>query len=321
MLDYFDTNVFDFIAALGESAKAKKLLASRRAALLASEFHLLELIAIPDALTRRNQLLTLTTLATRYSEMPLPWLHAKEVRNEIGRCRSHWLRTISTPKEASVFIRRHRQQWAFAKQGKLQRNRTYDQFRQDAERGVHSSHAFQKLARKVHQSKRQSQALVRHWHDGTQEVRTPLDSPEAYWRSDNADCWSAAVVNRNPSSRDYADYLLPYLVDDAFLDPSYDKFWMIDVVGENMPRNRISGLSSFFQLQHKLGHGNSFDALHANYLLDVDLFVTADRAFQKVLCQICAHTTRPLAKPVLIDRARASAVEVIDEVLTESSSQ
>lgn len=132
---------------------------------------------------------------------------------------------------------------------------------------------------------------------------------ERNWRQECLQSWHNALVNREPGSRDYVDYLGPYLKPSAFVDPvSTARFWLTEVDGDRVPLNRATGLAHFFQLEHKVGHGNPLDSLHACYLLDVDVFVTADRAFATTLDKLKTHLAHH-ADVLFVDRSSASTVD------------
>ena len=121
---------------------------------------------------------------------------------------------------------------------------------------------------------------------------------------------------RASASRDYADYVGPYLKDSAFIDEqSTASFWLHEVDPLRVLLNRICGLAAHLQLNYKIGHGNPCDSLHACHLSDADLFVTADRAFFGI-CQAIANRTDKVARVALIDRAAVSTVSEIERVAT-----
>ena len=149
----------------------------------------------------------------------------------------------------------------------------------------------------------------RAWRDGAVGFGAiaPDDSERA-WRAECLQCWHNAVVNRVPASRDYWDYLGPYLTKTAFGDPiATARFWLDEVDGDQTPLNRVTALTNHFQLKHKIGQGNQLDSLHACYLLDVDTFVTADKAFAGILGRLKTFFGRT-ARVLLIDRSSSSTV-------------
>jgi hypothetical protein len=141
--------------------------------------------------------------------------------------------------------------------------------------------------------------------------------PEVFWRVDSLQVWYNAIEDKDPASRDYADWLGTDLRPGCFRDESYLSFWLREVASEAMPLNRLVGLVDFYQLQKKISHGNAADQLHAGYWLRSDLFVTADRAFHEVLTEVRNrhYPERPL--PVLAERSAVSFVSQLEGFLSE----
>src|SRR5260370_119306 len=73
--------------------------------------------------------------------------------------------------------------------------------------------------------------LGRRWNlalAGPHGTAVPVDvnGPEVYWRVASLQVWYNAIEARNPASRDYADWLGPYLREGCFRDDSYPSFWL-----------------------------------------------------------------------------------------------
>jgi hypothetical protein len=150
------------------------------------------------------------------------------------------------------------------------------------------------------------------------EVVSDVDlcDPEMFWRADCLMAWHNALVIRSPASRDYADWLDPYIKEAAFNDPTYKRFWLQDIRAEKVPRNRLVSMVTYYQMHHKIAHGNAEDQIHAGNLLDVDLFFTADRAYHTVLLEVVSRHFTNVARPVLLDRRAPSALSELSSALS-----
>ena len=147
-----------------------------------------------------------------------------------------------------------------------------------------------------------------------------IEDAETFWRVECLLVWFNAVSLRYKASRDYADWLAPYLKDGAFQDPSYKEFWLQDVKSENVPLNRLTGLVGYYQTKRKITHGNAADQIHASHILDADLFVTADTAFHGVLLDVQTnHFPQSHCRIALVERGASSAVAELCRVLDESA--
>jgi len=193
--------------------------------------------------------------------------------------------------------------------------RAYAAYRRDAEPGIRISREAQRMERSSYLKKDANLWLLTASKDSAQAVaRCDLNDPEQAWRVNCLQVWHNAVVNRVPASRDYVDYLGPYLRPEAFKDDRKTAdFWLREVDSTRMPLNRSSGLAHYFQLEHKISHGNPCDTLHACYLLNVEVFVTADTAFAKVLKEV-QRCVSGRAQIVRIRRGTASTLKELERI-------
>jgi FlaA1/EpsC-like NDP-sugar epimerase len=118
--------------------------------------------------------------------------------------------------------------------------------------------------------------------------------------------------------RDYFDWLSPYVITDSFVWRDYLYFWLRDVDLSKMPLNTITGLAEFYQPQYKVTHGNFLDCIHANYLMNSDILVTADRIFYKVLTHVCENH-KVNASPMLIAWGQGSAVVQLANAIEQTA--
>jgi hypothetical protein len=307
---YFDTNVYSFIAAHGEADAVRRLLKDCKHRVQASASNLFEVWGITDRKAQALELKTLTAVASSFEERPQSWLHAQEVRREVGRCRPSWLKAASFTKTERHLLKGHTKLWGYAKAHRLHPGHAHawEAYRRDFEPGVASGREFQKSLKEF---KRRGTTTFNLLIEGqTETPRTDLDlnDPEMYWRASSLMVWHSALAIRTPASRDYADWLSPYVKEDAFSEPTYFEFWLEDVKAENVPRNRLMGLVRYYQLRRKITHGNARDQLHANHLLDADVFFTADQAFYACLVEVVEkHLVGP-ARPILLNRSAQSAL-------------
>jgi len=124
------------------------------------------------------------------------------------------------------------------------------------------------------------------------------------WRFEGANVWWRGLVTEPRRARrvggdtTYADWA------GASLDldmvgrnrPDFNRFWYYEVSADSMPRAWLRSMVHWVQLETKIGVGNPRDAQHAAYLLDADIFVTADRRFRRVLDLCGRGRPHPLPK-------------------------
>lgn len=318
MIIYFDTNIYDYIAETAEEHALRSFLTGCGITVLVSSTNVLEIQATSDPTYRAKQFAALAIVGDEFEPEPQSFLHAKELLDEVARCRPQWLRTRpdrTLYKQALDFLRHHADTWQTVRAFRSISDASFSMYIADAEPGIQRNISYQTELGKVVKNNAASKVQI--------GVSLPLDrqdlphklaplAPETYWRLNCMTVWRNAVVDRIRASRDYADWVLPFLRPDAFLDESYRKFWMEDVKAGNLPRNKIMSLVSYYQLSYKVTRGNSMDELHASVLPDVDIFVTADRRFKLALDHVAAGSPR---KVVLVERKGPSCLAALRRAL------
>jgi hypothetical protein len=307
---YLDTNVYSMLAERGDASAVRSLFRSRGVEVLVSGLNLLEIWAIPSRRDQRREADALLEVATEFEGLPLAYRHCREVLAELRHLRPEWVRRIVHYRKARAFLAGHLDEWHRFRDGWLPDPGAYAAYRRDAEAGGSASRAVQRLERSSRLKNDLNLWLVATTQDSAQAVaRRDLNDPEQAWRIECLQVWHNAIVNQEPASRDYIDYLGPYLRPEAFADKRKTAdFWLREVDATRMPLNRSSGLAHYFQLAHKITHGNPGDILHTCYLLDVDVFVTADTAFANVLSEVQRRVPGS-AQVAYILRGAASTLE------------
>lgn len=319
---YFDSNIYGFISEKREDESVRQFLDENNYMVEASSDNLFEMYHIPDQAKCKQALRTLTAVAFSYETKPQSWRQAQEVLGEIKRFKPYWFRQPSSPKliaEEKNFLRVHKENWEKAKELYIPQNPSTEAYRRDYENGVANTKLVQKtLRQRLLENKLELSILSQTKSGKIDEVITDdlLDDTELFWRVNNMLVWFEAIARRNPSSRDYADWLLPYIRDDAFrtTTPSYSDFWLKQVRPQKVPKNRITALADYYQMKYKITHGNAGDQMHTCHLLDVDVFVTADKTYCQVISEVKAHFPA-CAKIVFVNRGAYSALDELKRVL------
>jgi hypothetical protein len=312
---YFDTSIYSYVAATGESHDVRRLLTDRACSLIASRTNIFEIYAIPRRDTKQTELRCLAQIATDYPRFPVSYRQAQEVLGELRRLRPEWVKPAIGLRRVREFLRAYRDEWKRVQEGVLP-STGFAVYRRDFEAGCQENAQLQKLQRSAHLKRDRGFTLA--VSDGRRVraiERYDFADPEQYWRLSSLQCWHNAVVQRHPASRDYADWLNPHITNRAMHDSaSYSAFWLRDVQPERVQLNRIMGLAEYYQLSQKVTHGNPNDALHANHLMDCDLFLTSDKGLFRTLLGVRQHVA-DLASVVLVTRSAPSALAEIGEAL------
>jgi hypothetical protein len=316
---YCDTNIYDFISDKQEAQTVRNFLDANGFEVQASSTNVMETYAISDKELCKQQLKTLSTVATSLEAKPQSWWQAKELLSEIKRVNPHWLRQPASHKlilEEKNFLKGHLSEWERVINLNIPSKFATSAFRKDFKSGVAKSTFSQKTLRQRLLKNELDLRLNFQSKDGkiTELSEGKYLEPDLFWRVDCLLIWFEAIVRRAPESRDYADWLLPYVRENAFRAPTYVDFWINRVKPEKLPKNRIASLVGFCQMKQKVTHGNPNDQMHSCHALDVDIFITADKPFFKALEATAAHFTK-FAKVILLDRSAASPLDQLKMAL------
>lgn len=93
----------------------------------------------------------------------------------------------------------------------------------------------------------------------------------------------------------------------------FTKFWLDEVELERMPRNWLRWAVDLMQNDTKITAGNPVDTQHATYLLDCDLFLSADARYIRTLQQVGEDAPFSFAEPRLVNGD--SAVPILERIL------
>lgn len=316
---YFDTNVYGMIASLNEAREMRAYCKANNLRVLTSAFNLLELARIPSVTQRDAEERVLLQVATTFEPEPMAYRHAMEVLYELRRIRPDWVRPFARKAQIRKFLKSHKTSWnKFCR--RIPANRLAEStYHRDAESGAQASLLSQKFSRSTRLEANNLQLIS--FDSAGLRVTVPLDLQDAdqAWRTECLHSWHNAIVLRSRASRDYHDYLGPHLKPTAFQEEAETlDFWLRNVDGARVPLNRLVGLTHHFQLAQRITHGNAVDSLHACYLLDVDLFVTADKPFATALTSAAALVPES-GQVVCVNRGASSSVSELARVITSKT--
>lgn len=89
-------------------------------------------------------------------------------------------------------------------------------------------------------------------------------------------------------------------------DPdSFRQMWLEEARIDDVRRNWLNWAVDLVQSTSKIGSGNPADAQHASYLIDSDVFLTADSRFVDILERVRDDAPFTFARTVLVDGDRA----------------
>jgi hypothetical protein len=311
---YLDTNVLAGVEERAEEPALRAWLHDRGHRPVITDVHLVEALAIRDQATRDARLDHLVALRSQgpYPK-PVGFLQAEEYVAEVRRQRPGWIEPFPRTDAAQRFLRDARRRWTEARRNRATLAARRARYSAVAEPAIHVMRDAQKEGR----------ALQREGHDaisgfvlGNRLVSlsgpVPTADRVATFPLVRIATWYAALYDREDSARDLADYAQPYLRRGIPVS-AFITFWLSDLDARELPRALSGHIVAEEQLNAKIGHGNAQDVNHATYVIDADLFVTADRAFFDALRAVPPFVPQA-APPGFLSRAAPSIVEQLDEL-------
>lgn len=276
---------------------------------------LYEALRLRDSLLRRR-LVRLMTNPRFVRLMPEAYSEGTEILGEVKRVRPEWLHVSPDIQ----FYNRLYLDWKRKTGGFWVRcARNPDDEAKYLQHGegklVESARAQTKAARK--------EMIDARWNRNPplNEVLGGLNQPLPGWNGEMIEAWriDSLVGMTYALSRPgnaYRDWMGPFIQPTSQIlgSASWVKFWLHDADKSAMPRQWMRWAHSFVQRFRKVTNGSPGDTQLFTYLLETDLFITADKALGEILddCRPFAPAQLPEGKVV---PAGAAGVEKVLQML------
>lgn len=310
-----DTNLWSSFGDDGSLPRLDEILIRHDAVLGIPPSTLLEVVDIPHEDVRKRIILGLATGRRRTRLLTEADSFAAEVIGLIRRTRPEWMLQIPNPALAA----RHRTFW----QKKVWAEALVDSSR------MHEYQAGQKPIHDhiVERQKFHRRELLRTKFDlgpltdliGSSEGAASTGLPG--WNGNSAAAWRLNLAQLTwyhlgvvgprarltGEDRTMTDWVEPY-VDMRRLrsdPPSFVRMWLEEAQVEEVPRNWLNWAVDVVQWTQKVGSGNPADAQHAAYLLDCDVFLTADVRLVHALERVRRDAPFTFASTSLVSGDRA----------------
>jgi hypothetical protein len=298
----------------GEVKAVSEFIRDYRLNLVASSTNLFETLSIQNESKRNAEIKTLITVATKFEARPQSWHQAEEVRRALRAHYPRSLRKVAFERKPKQWLATHIRNWKRVCSGDLPAASAFARYTRDNEWGIRLCNATQKRFRQEKLANMFCKLMILSPSYAPYIRQIDPNDPEIFWRMECLLSWYVALVARHPATSDLCDWLGPYIRDGAFQKLEYVAFWLHDVNAAETPKNRLYGLNGYHQLEMKITHGNCADRLHAMHALDVDLFLSADKAFYRSLLQT-ASGFKNHARLLLIERQGMSVLPFLNDAL------
>lgn len=309
---YFDSNVYAYIQRTGTARKVRGLLNAAHVIVWASDANLFEALRVDDELERAARIKTIRRVAAGKLTVQRSYVEAQQLLGEVRRCRPQWLTANPDLRAATRYRREFATAWTILREDPAYRPATaYSHYSRTVRHGVGVAMAQQKQMRGfkllTDHVKQHNRLQLTPAFDDLQAVIDQMSFDEAWCRTSAAFTWLQALSG-DPSLRDLADYLGPYLTGTP---TTYEwlTFWLMEVHLAGLPYTQIASRIAWAQPSRPVTAGNSGDVEHATYFLDYDHFLTGDRDFYRSLKEVMDHHYADRRPPVLVDVRNPDAIE------------
>jgi predicted nucleic acid-binding protein len=330
-----DTNVWSFLADRDERIAFENLINSRNMTVVLPPGTLLEVLRTTDV-ERRRRIIEVLTHGKRHYLRSDAALESDEVIAEARRLRPLWLRARPrTDRVASLDAFWTKRIWRIARQSperlvaieKAMGTRDRDTIVANQRRNKEIMGELRKTDHRrewKHLNFSKMQAILTDDMPPEERAGWPDSNRVDAWR---AICmityWRALMVVPNRArwtgeDTTYADWIGSYLALDKLGKDraDFNCFWYCDVQASNMPRNWLRWAIDVAQWERRITDSNPGDAQQGSWLVDADIYLTADRRFAQILDMVEPHFPGSFMATIrVVDRTTPSAVDAIARVL------
>lgn len=262
----------------------------------------------------RDKLLSAMTLPAWKRLMPEAYHEAEEIRAEVRRVRPVWLR----PEPDVTRFKHTRYDWTRARNGNWDRIKNHPDLLERVDEEVAT-----RAREQAYLLREDSLGWSPKWRTASlMKTMAEPATPMKGWNGTQVEAWRFAalsVFTHSLQSKDHHPYL-DWLGGDIelnmmlFQSESLVKFWLHDVETTNMPRHWLRWAFEFLQRQHAVSDGTPVDAQIGTYLLDADLFLSADKAMVRIAEKCRADAPFQVAESLRVPGGEACIEAVLQQL-------
>lgn len=149
-------------------------------------------------------------------------------------------------------------------------------------------------------------------------ITAKLLEPHPGWSGEPVEPWRLAARRQtafalSQAGNPYRDWLSPFIpVDEAFTSSAaWTEFWLHLTSKTALPRHWLRWAHSFVQRFRKVSSGSPGDAQLLTYLIETDVFITADKALLQILEEIRPFAPCELPVGVLVAAGPEAAEDLV----------
>ncbi len=307
-----DSNIWRYFVDCGAVGRLVKAVDRSGCSLCVAPASLYEAAHCQDP-SVRSLLLNAMTLPGWKRLMPEAFHETEEFKTEVRSCRPEWLKPNPKLDEWTAL----KFDWHRKRGGAWDRVRRDPRLISDTQGPV--LEVARDHARRVRNEaatwspKWETAPLTSIFASEVEDLHEFSNEPMEAWRfSALLAYWTAFSDERHP----YVEWIRGEVDVDLMLSQkaSLKSFWIHDVQLSGMKRNWLRWAFEFLQRFHKVTDGTVVDCQLGTYLLDVDLFISADRVLVGIAERCRREGPFPIARSLRVPGGPAAVEAVLNEV-------
>lgn len=310
-----DSNVWRYLVDAGAIGTLRRALSGSRHVVAIAPSVFYEAAHTGDQ-RLRNELLTTMKSPTWKRLMPEVYSEAEELKGEVRRLHPEWLRA---PADLSL-IRRLRHDWRRVRGG------NWDRISADPAILQRGDASMLEVARAEAEGARENAAQwPPSWRDASlTSILAEFSAPRTGWSGERIEPWRISgmtVLEKTFVTQGHA--MMEWLSGEVnvemmrFQPSAMTKFWLNEVELLRMPRHWLRWAFEFLQSQYKVTPGTPADAQLGTYLVDVDLFLSADKGIVRIAQKCKSDAPFKLANSLLVPGGVHAVTAVVNAIKGE----
>lgn len=271
-----DSNVWRYVVDVQEQDHLRTIAMQSKYQILVPPALVYEAASLQNQALRKK-IIDLLTAPYWKRLMPEAFSECEEVRSEIARLRPTWLK----PNPNRQWFKRIRYDWLRSNGG------FWDRIRNPSEELLELT-AAPKRNEAIFENSKLSRAWgienEKHWKNvdfsnlRVYEMGRANPAPNfEVWRFDTFKAFENTIYDQEHAYFEWLAWAIDF--DSMLSDTSMRSFWLYEIASSKMPRNWIRSAMNYRQSFNKVNRGSGADNQIATYLIDADLFISADAGF------------------------------------------
>ncbi|MDA2892598.1 hypothetical protein PDG61_16885 [Mycolicibacterium sp. BiH015] len=318
-----DTNLWSYIGDEGSVHDLRSILAQHECAVMLPPSMLIELLRNPHADSRNKHISAICGIRGRRLASEAQ-LCAEDFVRVVKRRRHEWLRSVADMATVAKFNYRWTKEWwswaasdpdgthSLVMSGYDPSAEIVTVQRDNRANRLRDKFIVDYCDVRVSSEPKEATRAMGGW-DGTKTEAWRVDVGSSYWFNMSTSRGRPGYSGPVQTNRDWIGSYID--MRSAIADPvSFATLFLEELTPEEVPRDWMRAAVAYTQTATKIGLGNPRDEQHSAYLVDADIFLSADKRLVDVLNEVRRQAPFSVAEPRVVEIH--GAVRKVDAIAT-----